>query len=129
MLPATAHARIVARLVAAQTPDGAYEALAAHLHASAAALFPPGVLNLTVARLGFAAAPVAAPAHSPANAAAAEARPRMHAQCQLLRVKRRRAHTHALRCAQLLTELYGKAPYETRMGGSIPAIGYFLQAR
>ena len=101
VLPAEAHASIVARLVAAQTPAGAYAALEAHLLASAAALFPPGVANVTVERLGFSAAPVVAPAASLANAAASE----------------------------VLTEMYGAAPFEKRMGGSIPAVGYIKQVR
>jgi acetylornithine deacetylase/succinyl-diaminopimelate desuccinylase-like protein len=79
VLPCAAHASVVARLVAGQTPARAFESLAAHLHASAAALFPAGAANVTVERLGFAAEPVVAPAASLANAAAAEARARARA--------------------------------------------------
>ena len=79
VLPAEANARVVARLVPAQTPAGAYAALEAHLLQSAARLFPRGVANVSVERLGFAAAPVVAPPDSLANAAAAEARAHAHA--------------------------------------------------
>lgn len=93
-----ANATIVARLVPSQKPDAAYDALAAHIRATAAALYPPGVVQLTISRLGFAAAPVVSPASSPANAAV----------------------------AGLLTELYnGITPVHKRMGGSIPAVGIF----
>jgi acetylornithine deacetylase/succinyl-diaminopimelate desuccinylase-like protein len=99
VLPAAAHARVVARLVPAQTPDGAYDALSSHLLATAARLYPtPGLADVRVTRLGFAAAPVLSPPASLANAAASE----------------------------VLSELYnGTTPLHKRMGGSIPAIGYF----
>jgi acetylornithine deacetylase/succinyl-diaminopimelate desuccinylase-like protein len=99
VLPAAAHASIVARLVVAQTPDGAYDALASHLLTTASRLFPtPGLADVTVTRLGFAAAPVLSPPASLANAAATD----------------------------VLAELYnGTTPLHKRMGGSIPAIGYF----
>ena len=69
VLPATAHARIVARLVADQTPELAFEAIRAHLlrlapHSSLAAV--------NVTRLGFASSPVEASPTAPANAAATE---------------------------------------------------------
>ena len=98
VLPAQAHATIVARLAPAQTPDAAFAALAAHLTASAARLFPPGVAEVNVTRLGFSATPVAQAAGSLGNAAASE----------------------------VLRELYGGAePLQKRMGGSIPAVGIF----
>lgn len=69
VLPATAHARIVARLVADQTPESAFEAIRSHMlrlapHASLA--------SVNVTRLGFASGPVEASPTAPANAAAAE---------------------------------------------------------
>ena len=98
VLPSLAHATIVARLAPAQTPDRAFDALAAHLSASAAALFPAGVAQVNITRLGFSAAPVAQAPRSLGNAAAAE----------------------------VLRELYGGAePLQKRMGGSIPAVGIF----
>ena len=102
VLPATAHASIVARLVPSQTPAGAFAALEAHFNAVASRLFRPGTVAVDVARLGFQADPVLVSPHSLANDAAAE----------------------------VLAEMYGgRAPYEKRMGGSIPAIGYFKQAQ
>jgi acetylornithine deacetylase/succinyl-diaminopimelate desuccinylase-like protein len=98
VLPAQAHATIVARLAPAQSPDKAYDALATHLLASADRLFPPGVATVNVTRLGFSAAPVAQAPASLGNAAAAE----------------------------VLRELYaGIEPLLKRMGGSIPAVGIF----
>lgn len=69
VLPADAHARIVCRLVADQTPQQAFDAIRNHLLRLApdASL---AVVNIT--RLGFSGSPVEASPSAPANAAAIE---------------------------------------------------------
>lgn len=67
VLPATAHATIVARLVPDQVPVRAFEALRNHLLASA----PARVANVSVTRGGFASSPSLAPKDTAANTAAA----------------------------------------------------------
>ncbi len=82
VLPATAHARVVCRLVADQTPAGAFEAVRAHIMAQAPAA---ALANVTVTRLGFAASPVEAPADAPANAAAMRVLAQLYGKQPLLK--------------------------------------------
>ncbi len=66
VLPNQAHAKLTCRLVANQTPDGIYQALADHVAARA----PAGV-RVTVTRLPGSADPYLMPAEHPANQVAA----------------------------------------------------------
>lgn len=93
VLPAVASAKITCRLVAAQSPERIFDAIAAHV----AAHCPPGV-TAEVTRNPGRADPFLVPGGHNASAAAAE----------------------------VLTEIYGVAPYRTRVGGSIPVMTTLL---
>ena len=67
VLPASAHAKIVCRLVADQKPGEAYEAIRNHLLRLAP---DTSIAEVNVTRLGFASPPVEASHDAPANAAA-----------------------------------------------------------
>lgn len=80
VLPAAAHAKIVARLVCNQVPDKAFDALAAFFRSQC-----PPYANLTIARSSFSAVPSESPADSAANAAAAELLTEMYGVPPLLK--------------------------------------------
>ena len=80
VLPATASAKIVARLVGSQVPDKAFDSLAAFFRKQC-----PPYANLTIARSSFSAVPSESPTSSAANAAASELLAEMYGVPPLLK--------------------------------------------
>lgn len=93
VLPAEARAKITCRLVAAQTPEGVFAKIRAHVLAH----LPPGVTVMVQQNPGQ-ADPYLVPAGHNATAIA----------------------------AGVLAEVYGRAPFITRLGGSIPVMTTLL---